>query len=300
MGKKHVGKSAELFYTAMRINSDLMVYQYGHHECPPSHYYGPSEREYYLFHFIVKGKGEYTVGEKKYELKSGEGFLIKPGETTYYQADDTDPWEYYFVAFHGTLAKNMVGDIDFEDGYIFRTDNAETIKKRIKSLCKEYPTGALWSECKVLGKFYLLISEMIRERGAKTVHTHRKQNLSVVNEALSYIRDNISKEELTVQSIAEQINLDRTSLYRAFKKKFNVSVVRYLKNYRMDMAAALLSETSLTCREICFKVGMPEYPNFCKSFKAYYGYTPMEYRKTFSGAYKRKKVAGKSQWGNSK
>lgn len=289
MSKKNVNKSAELYYTAMRVNGDLMVYQYGHHECPPSHYYGPSVREYYLFHFIVKGKGEYQVGDKKYELKKGEGFLIKPGETTYYQADATDPWEYYFVAFHGTLAKNMVRDIDFEDGYIFRTDNAENIKKRIKSLCKVYPTGALWSECKVLGKFYLLVSEIMREKGVKTVQAHRKQNLSVVNEALAYIKDNIAKEELSVQSVAEHVNLDRTSLYRAFKKKFNVSVVRYLKNYRMDRAAALLSETSLTCREICFRVGMPEYPNFCKSFKAYYGYTPMGYRKTFSGAYKRKK-----------
>lgn len=300
MGKKNAVKSAELYYTAMRINGDLMVYQYGHHECPPSHYYGPSEREYYLFHFIVRGKGEYKVGEKKYELKSGEGFLIKPGETTYYQADDSEPWEYYFVAFHGTLAKNIVSEIEFEDGYIFRADNAENIKKRLKSLCREYPTGALWGECKILGKFYLLLSEMMRERGVKTVQTHRKQNMSVVNEALAYIKDNISKEELSVQSVAEHVNIDRTSLYRAFKKKFNISVVRYLKNYRMDRAAALLSETSLTCREICYKVGMPEYPNFCKSFKAYYGYTPMGYRKTFSGAYKIKKSRGKVQWGNDK
>ena len=297
MGKKNVIKSAELFYTAMRINGDLMVYQYGHHECPPSHYYGPSEREYYLFHFIVKGKGEYKVGEKKYGLKSGEGFLIKPGETTYYQADAEDPWEYYFVAFHGTIAKNVVAEIDFEDGYVLRTENAETIKKRLKSLCSQYPTGALWSECRVLGKFYILLSELIKEKGAKTTQTHRKQNMSVVNDALTYIKDNISQEDLSVQNIAKHVNIDRTSLYRAFKKKFNISVIRYLKNYRMDRAAALLSETSLTCREICYRVGMPEYPNFCKSFKAYYGYTPMGYRKTFSNAYKRKGRKGKNHWG---
>ncbi len=288
MNKKNMIKSAELFYTAMRLNGDLMVYQYGHHECPSAHYYGPSEREYYLFHFIVKGKGVYKTSEKEYSLGVGEGFLIKPGETTFYQADAEDPWEYYFVAFHGTIAKNIINEIEFEDGYIFRAENEERIAHCLKDICKQYPMGALWSEYKVLGKFYILLSEMIKERGVKEVIAQRKQNLSVVNEALIFIKENIAKEELSVQSIAEHVNLDRTSLYRAFKKKFNVSVVRYMKNYRMDRAAALLSETSLTCREICYKVGMPEYPNFCKSFKAYYGYSPMDYRKTFSTAYKKK------------
>lgn len=297
MSKKNVIKNAELFYTAMRINSDLMVYQYGHHECPPSHCYGPIKREYYTFLLIVKGKGKYRVGEKEYELKKDDGFLIKPGETIYYQADAEEPWEYYFVAFHGTIAKDIVSEIEFEDGYVFRTDNAEIIKKRLKSLCKQYPTGALWGECKVLGKFYILLSEMMKEKGLKAVQTHRKQNTSVVNDALAYIKDNITKEELSVQSVAEHVNLDRTSLYRAFKKRFNISVVRYLKNYRMDRAAALLLETSLTCREICYKIGMPEYPNFCKSFKAYYGYSPMEYRKIFSAAYRRKIHNRKFHWG---
>ena len=286
---KSVIKSAELFYTAMRLNGDLMVYQYGHHECPNAHYYGPSEREYYLFHYIVKGCGIYRTETKEYHLGSGEGFLIKPGETTFYQADEHDPWEYYFVAFHGTIAKAVVAEIEFEDGYIFRADNPETMERSIKSVCKQYPTGSLWSEYKVLGKFYVLLSEMIKEKGVSSSVQQRKQNLSVLNQALSYIKDNISKDDLSVQSVAEYVNLDRTSLYRIFKKKFNVSVVRYLKNYRMDRAAALLSETTLTCREICFRVGMPEYPNFCKSFKAYYGYSPMDYRKTFGTAYKKKR-----------
>ena len=289
MSKHNMMKSAELFYTAVRLNGDLMVYQYGHHECPKAHYYGPSEREYYLFHYIVKGKGFYRSGDKEFHLKSGEGFLIKPGETTFYQADEFEPWEYYFVAFHGTIAKQIVGEIDFEDGYIFRAENPDAVMQCMKNICRQYPTGALWSEYKVLGKFYLLLSELIKEKGAKSLQSQRKQNLSVVNEAVNYIKENVSRDDLSVQSIANHLSLDRTSLYRVFKKKFNISVVRYLKNYRMDRAAALLSETTLTCREICFRVGMPEYPNFCKSFKAYYGYSPMDYRKTFSTAYKKKR-----------
>ena len=281
-------KNAEMFFTALRLNGDLTVYQYGHHECPNAHYHGPSEREYYLFHYIVKGCGVYRTENKEYHLKSGEGFLIKPGETTFYQADETDPWEYYFVAFHGTIAKNVIAEINFEDGYIFRSENPETMERCIKSLCKHYPTGMLWGEYKVLGKFYTLLSEMIKEKGISSSVQQRKQNLSVVNKALSYIKENISQDDLSVQGIADHINLDRTSLYRIFKKKFNISVVRYIKNHRMDRAAALLSETSLTCREICVRVGMPEYPNFCKSFKAYYGYSPMDYRKTFGTVYKKK------------
>ena len=66
----------------------------GREQCMGSHSFGPAKRAHYLIHFIIKGKGVFFADEKKYVLKQRDMFLIRPGETTFYYADEEDPWEY--------------------------------------------------------------------------------------------------------------------------------------------------------------------------------------------------------------
>ena len=46
----------------------------------------------YSAHFILEGKGEYSVNGKTYSLKAGQGFLITPGANCVYVADKQKPW----------------------------------------------------------------------------------------------------------------------------------------------------------------------------------------------------------------
>lgn len=288
MSNQQNRKQVELFYTPKRLNGDLAVYQYGHHKCPSSHFYGPSKREYYLFHFIVKGKGVYKCNGKEFFLEKGMGFLIKPGEETFYQADEDDPWEYYFVAFHGIIAQKIIKEIVWLDGYVFCAEDMDAIKLCMKNLCKEKTVFA-WSEYKVLGELYLLLSELIRQKSTKNETGGSEKSESELERAVAYIKENATSPDCSVAGIAKYVNMDRTSLYRLFKKRFGISIIQYLRNYRMDQAAALLISTDLTAKEIAAKVGMPDYPHFCKSFKVHNGYSPLEYRTKF------RKKQGKSK-----
>lgn len=280
MSNQKKTKQVELFYTPKRLNGDLAVYQYGHHKCPKSHFYGPSKREYYLFHFVVKGKGIYKCGGKEFSIEKGMGFLIKPGEETFYQADRNDPWEYYFVAFHGIIAQKIIKEIVWSEGYIFYAENEDIIKRCMKNLCKEKETCA-WSEYKVLGELYLLLAELIRQKSLQNEMSVNEKTESALERAVVYIKENATSPDCCVAGIAKHVNMDRTSLYRLFKRRFGISIIQYLRNYRMDKAASLLQSTDLTVKEIAVKVGMPDYPHFCKSFKVHNGYSPLEYRNKF-------------------
>ncbi len=280
MSNQRKDKQAELFYTSKRSNSDLAVYQYGHHKCPKSHSYGPSKREYYLFHFIVKGKGIYRCGGKEFALDKGMGFLIKPGEKTFYQADENDPWEYYFVAFHGMIAQKIVQEIVWHEGYIFKTENSDSVKHHMKNLCKQKESGA-WDEYRVLGELYLVLAELIRQKNPRQERQEQDKNESALERAVAYIKDHAMSPDCSVSGIAKYVNMDRTNLYRIFKKRFGISIIQYLQNYRMNQAAALLQTTDLPAKDIATKVGMPDYPHFCKSFKVHNGYSPLEYRNKF-------------------
>lgn len=282
-------KQAELFYTPKRLNGDLAVYQYGHHKCPSSHFYGPSKRAYYLFHFIVRGKGVYKYGEKEFALEQGMGFLIRPGEETFYQADQTDPWEYYFVAFNGTIAANIVEEIAWKDGCIFCAEDEEAVKRCMKNICRE-KNVYVWSEFKVLGELYVLLAELMRQRSSQNELGGNEKTKSELERVIAYIKENAASPECNVEKIAEHINMHRASLYRLFKKKFGISVKEYLQNYRLDQAAALLQSTDLAAKQIAVEVGIPDYPHFCKCFKEHNGYSPLEYRKRFKKKQKNKGI----------
>lgn len=47
----------------------------GYSDCKPSHSYGPVARANYIIYYILKGKGTYRVGEKKYQLLRKNGDL---------------------------------------------------------------------------------------------------------------------------------------------------------------------------------------------------------------------------------
>ena len=71
---------------------DLYLCFCGVSECEPCHSFGPAVRPSYILHYILSGKGMYKVGDRKYKLMEGQGFLIEPEAVTFYQADEKEPW----------------------------------------------------------------------------------------------------------------------------------------------------------------------------------------------------------------
>lgn len=62
----------------------------------------------YMIHSILDGKGIYLARGRKLELSAGDAFLIVPGEPVYYEADETEPWTYAWMGFHGAKIENYI------------------------------------------------------------------------------------------------------------------------------------------------------------------------------------------------
>lgn len=78
---------------------DLGLYQFGREQCDPSHSFGPAARNHYLFHYCLSGTGTLYADNSKgetitYQVRSGQGFMLFPGQITTYIADRNLPWEY--------------------------------------------------------------------------------------------------------------------------------------------------------------------------------------------------------------
>ena len=116
-------------------------------------------------------------------------------------------------------------------------------------------------------------------------HPHEAEVYSWVEEELDnrlikihrYIRVNYDKP-ITLPELADLANCNPMYLSNTFSKVFGISPVRYLQNIRMNQAALLLKETSLTIKEVTNQVGYISNSQFTELFKRHYNMTPTDYR----------------------
>lgn len=85
-------------------------------------------------------------------------------------------------------------------------------------------------------------------------------------------------EEITLMSVANQINVNPSYLSRLFKQEKGENFVSYLTRVRMERAKSFLESGKYKVSEVADRVGYHNYPYFSKIFKKIVGMSPEEYR----------------------
>ena len=232
----------------------LNLMRFGYESCAKSHAYGPATRLYWLFHYVVSGKGTFKIGKKEYALTAGMMFVIPPYEETYYEADAEDPWEYIWVGFTGTPP------IELEDTYTI--PQAVRIFERMKA-CENLQKGKM---AFILANLWELFSILMEES---------EYNFDPVDTALNLIHAEYMTP-LTIQQIADNIHLERTYFSNLFCKRLGISPKQYLLNYRMEQALFLL-ERGYSVSVSAASVGYRDIYTFSKMFKKHFGKAPSHF-----------------------
>ncbi len=100
----------------------------------------------------------------------------------------------------------------------------------------------------------------------------------VVNDVVSYIEEHYTEEDLSLNTLAAHVNLSPNHLSAVFKQETGQPFIKYLTDYRMNMAKELLSITSKKSNEIGLMVGYKDPHYFSYLFKKTQGITPTQYR----------------------
>lgn len=98
-----------------------------------------------------------------------------------------------------------------------------------------------------------------------------------LNKAKIYIACNAGRN-ITLQSMASHMGMNRSSFCVFFKKGTGKTFVRYLNEQRVAHACCLLERHQYSVSEICYRAGFNEVPYFSRVFKQIMGVPPTEYR----------------------
>lgn len=144
----------------------------------------------------------------------------------------------------------------------------------------ENPT--VGSYTKVLSLFSQMIIELVRgiqmEHQTNRAYTlPRKDKIDQWSRLIDAFFSNCQKE-LTLEMLADTLNLSTKQTHRLLKKHFNTSFKHKLMNTRVEVAKDLLRTSRLSIERIAGDVGYSSTQYFCHLFHQKTGMTPSEYR----------------------
>lgn len=262
------------FYNQIKENLGLAVFSTGYQKCEKKYLWGPGVRGHFLIHYVAKGKGTFISNGLKYTLAKGDLFIIYPSQLITYQADEQEPWEYFWVGFQGTEAKRIVSQTAFsKTNPIISVDSNNKLEKYLLSIY-ESSGNTSSADITMLGYLYLFLGELVRV--SQQNRPQQKINQEYIYRALKYIEFNYAYP-ISLDDISEFVGISRSHLYRIFMKHTNISPNEYLQKYRINEACVLLRNNKFTMSEVASSVGFTDPLYFSRVFKKMRGESPSKY-----------------------
>ncbi|EHK2387938.1 AraC family transcriptional regulator [Clostridium perfringens] len=231
-----------------------------------------------VIHYVTKGYGTFKFNGKVYNLKQGDIFILLKGMQVEYVASIDDPWEYYWIGFSGSNANEYLNRTSITNSCVANCEENSKIPQIILNMCEISKTynPSRSDDILLLKELYSLLYALIEEF-PKPFEYKDKELHTYIQDALNFINSNYM-HSITVQEIADYVNLSRSYLYKMFIKNLGISPQRYLINLRMYKATLLLKSTKLPIGEVASSVGYSDSLLFSKTFSKHFSMSPLNYR----------------------
>lgn len=272
------------FYHCLEYDHDqsgeLGLVACGMERCDGGVTYGPDLRDCWHLHAVSSGTGTLHAGGQTFHPGPNQLFLLKHAETVSYTADQNDPWNYCWMTYQGTLARQLSEQIGFTSG-VYVLDSAVEAKAffDLVSRMQEYPEMNRISDLRRRGILLEYLSLAMEATETPTQRMERRMEYDpqvYVQRAVDFIHYNYAT--ITVGDVTDFIGFSRSYFSTLFRRCKGVSLQAYLLDYRMQQARRLLTDTGLSVQEIAQRVGYPDPLHFSRAFRRTAGVSPTEYR----------------------
>lgn len=234
----------------------------------------------YLIRLQVGGNSQITINDITYAITPGDLVLVQPGDHYTLQIDEqplasgenslsTD----YYLSCSGSwisewweaLSPPSKARIAIDDTVLgmwrrlvyekrnISGDNTELLDYLSRVLC-------------------LLLARQLRSSRETT-----KPDTYIPFQIKQYVEKRAT-EPLTLKDIARHLGISVSSASHLFKATFHQSIMRYVVEVRLSIAAERMLVSRIKLETIAEAAGFHSYPYFCRAFRARFGLSPSLYR----------------------
>lgn len=110
-----------------------------------------------------------------------------------------------------------------------------------------------------------------------TQATNNEIDKEFLKKVIDFIHENILDDKLSIESVAEELNLSKTQFYKKIKTLTGQTAVEFIRSIRLKYALTLMDTKRYTLAEIAYQAGFSSPSYFTRSFKEQFGKPPSEY-----------------------
>ena len=240
-------------------------------------------QEYQLI-YITEGRGKFyceTLGRNKaIPVESGMMFLLFPGEWHSYHPDPQTGWKEYWIGFNGHFVDNLIAENFFsKDCPVFKVN----IHEDIVNLYNSAISAAVAQESGFQQVLAGIVSRLLSLAYFYDRNSQFQQSdtANKIGQAKVMIYDNFMS--ISPEEIASKLCLSYSSFRKTFKEYTGFSPARFINEVRMSKAKEMLTNTSMSIKEVAYHVGYNNHDYFFTAFRHMTGQTPAEYRNMTQG-----------------
>ena len=229
----------------------------------------------YVLEFVRSGRGYIECGSETYTVGAGDFYLLNKNSPHRYYADKEDPYTKIWInaggrlisalmAVYGITESTIVRHIDVGDLF----DDIAFLLRKITSTNKSETYIAVASKiCEILIRVF-----------TKTETSQEKYSNTTAGRIRTYI-DNGIHMNITLSDIEKHFFLDKSYIIQLFRREFGITPKQYILKKKCDAAKSLLSDPTISIKEITEMLNFSSTQHFSSVFKHRCGISPNEFRK---------------------
>ena len=229
-----------------------------------------SSISYWDLTVVLSGELIYTVNGSVYKLEKNDLILIPPGSERIREGGSRARYvSFNFTAMEGVSLPRSVyypGALNDEMKGMIALFPHKIILDGSKS--PPYDPGN--ARAKAVNLLNYLLLEMMNY----TEYNHYSDH---VKNAVKYVSDNLT-QPISLIDVSKHLHLSREYTAAIFKKELQKTVTEYINEKKMLYAKELLLNGQFTLAEIATNLGYENYGYFSRTFKRYFGVSPISLR----------------------
>lgn len=246
--------------------------------------------------WIMSGQIEYFVNDRKYLLQEGEGLFCNSNSLHSGYMKDGKDCNYLSVTFHPRFIygyENSLLQTKYVD-FIISNESWHSMKLekdvdwhqdmigQIQEIYHIFQASARDYELQLHLLLTAVWQKLYLHYSALPVSGQQPQkHLARLKDILSYVQEHYARE-LTLDEIAEHVNICKSECCRFFKKYMKMTIFEYILFLRVQNSLPLLrAGESIT--KIAGMTGFSTSAYYGQIFKRYMGCSPSRYRKEHMG-----------------
>ena len=229
---------------------------------------------YGVWQYTLSGKGRIDLKTGSHDLLPGSLMIVSvPGPHVYYLPKDSDSWEFVFLVMIGREAIRITHMIERHLGNVLNTDRISATLSLLYEMLDRLFSGKIDDPFVNSCYTYRLCMTLLGEMGDFGAKTGEQPFVELVQ----FLKDNLYRD-ISVEEMAEVMNLSRSHFSRLFSKEMGLSPRMYLEDLRLKTAMGLLFKEQISVKETAALCGIYDVNYFCRLFRKRYGISPGKYK----------------------